>query len=78
MIDLRTHDGRHFRTLTAEQMVGRLWKDAFLTEASPGEYMRAVARRSGELGDRPPRTDTATHFLEDLEALEVVTIDWRS
>ena len=59
---------------TPQQLVGFLWHQSFLTEATPGKYMQSVAARLRALGDAPPRTDSAIHFLTDLAQLGVITI----
>jgi len=68
-----TKDGTVF-TGTAEQVVGYLWKAAFLRKTSPHRYMRAVARRVRLGHGRKVRTDTPTHFLHDLDSVAVIHI----
>jgi len=65
-----------FTSDTAEQMVGLLWKTAFLRETSPGEYMAKVAQRVKVWNGSDVRFDTAGHFLADLEAAGMVRIEY--
>ncbi len=70
---IHTRDDVTF-TGTPEQVVGFLWKTAFLRNTSPPKYMRAVARRVKLASGKRPRTDTAAHFLADLAEAGVITI----
>ena len=72
------HDTRPetFEGSTPEQIVGYLWKTAFLRETSPDEYMVEVARRVAIYNRHDVRTDTAVHFLLDLAAAGLVVINW--
>jgi len=75
---LSDHRPETFRAETAEQFVGLLWKTAFLRETDPGEYMVEVARRVAIYNRCDVRSDTARHFLDDLVAAGLVTIEWGS
>jgi len=72
------HDDRPetFSAKTSEQLVGFLWKTAFMQESGPGEYMVEVARRVKLYNGCHVRTDTARHFLQDLFDAGLVYIDW--
>ena len=78
----RDHTGHreHYTARTSEQLVGMLWKAAFLTESSPGKYMQRVsarvALRETDQQIEPVRSDSARHFLEDLVSRELISIDW--
>jgi len=65
-----------FSSHTPEQMVGMLWKAAFVRNASPDAYMSEVARRVAEYSGETVRHDTATNFLADLSAAGLVSIEW--
>lgn len=64
-----------FVTYTSEQMVGKLWKTAFVKEESPHRYMKAVSKRL-RLYNKKVRYDTADNFLSDLEDAGFVEIEW--
>jgi len=70
------HDGRTYVARTSEQMTMLLWKSAWLQDATPHEYMDAVARRVAVWKGVTVRTDSPRHFLEDIERSGLVTIDW--
>ena len=61
---------------TPEQVVGLLWKQAFIQEATPWEYMGAVAGSVKVYSGADVRTDTARHFLADLAAAHVLEVEW--
>jgi len=73
-LKITTKDGADYSG-TAQQIVCFLWKNAFLEESTVDTYMKAVQDRCVAVGDEPPRSDTAQHFLEDLMALKIITID---
>ena len=77
---VKVHISRSRTTYTAntpEQIVGILWKNAFVQETTPGEYMKAVSRRIVLSNGTHTSTKNATKFLEDLELAGVIRIDWR-
>jgi hypothetical protein len=78
-IKLTTVHDRHpeqFKSETPEQMVGMLWKTAFVKETGPDTYMTEVARRVKMYNSHDVRTDTAQNFLLDMEAAGLVNIEW--
>jgi len=79
-ITLKTLEDRHpetFETETPEQLVGLLWKTAFIRETSPDQYMVEVARRVKVWNGKTVRSDDAKTFLLDLAAAGFVHIDWK-
>lgn len=78
---LRVHvlsRGETYTSDTPEQMVGLLWKSAFVLNTSPGEYMKAVARRVKMYDGTQPRTHNARVFLADLASSGIIDIEWGS
>ena len=77
-VETKSHSGtpETLQSDTAEQMVGYLWKRSFVHEATPDQYMKAVARRVELDSGKKLRTDTAANFLEDLADAGLVDIEW--
>jgi hypothetical protein len=65
-----------FTATTPEQLVGRLWRHAYIREATPWQYMREVSNSVRVQFGHTVRTDTARHFIQDLEAAGLVIVDW--
>lgn len=59
----------------AREVVERMHKSAFLSEASDDDYMRAVAHRVRVMTDCVVSTDSAESFLRSLQFARVVTIE---
>ena len=66
MIEVVTTTGEKFLAETCEQLVGLMWKGAFIEEAGPGEYMEAVAKRVKTQTGRTIRFETANAFILGL------------
>ena len=66
--------GQVFSSMTFEQNVGKLWKSTWLTDSSPGQYMKAAAARAKIQRSAEVRSDTAEHFLRDLETAGLISI----
>lgn len=77
-VNTKSHSGtpETLHTDTAEQMVGYLWKRSFVREATPDEYMKAVAHRVEVDSGKTVRTDTAANFLDDLARTGLIDLDW--
>jgi len=73
MIELTTNTGEKFLAETCEQLVGLMWKAAFIEEAGPGEYMKAVAKRVKTQTNRTIRTDSADAFIIGLNSARIAT-----
>lgn len=71
-------DGSVFTAETPEQLVGLLWKDAFIRESTPDQYMSAVARRVKLWNGHDVRDDDATLFLLDLESAGLIDVGWEA
>lgn len=71
-------NGHEFEAGTPEQLVFDLWKSSWSAadSATAADYMTTVARRVGIADGAECRVDTARHFLEDLEAVGAITVDW--
>lgn len=58
---------------TYEQLVGKMWKAAFITEATPYEYMQAVSKRLAYQGLEIP-TKSALEFISGLQQAGLVSL----
>jgi len=56
-------------------MVGYLWKAAFVQSATPGAYMRAVARRIADTSGETIDTSDCDTFLSDLARIGKLTLE---
>ena len=73
MIEVVTNTGEKFLAETYEQLVGLMWKAAFIEEAGPGEYMEAVAKRVKTQTGRTIRIDSAGAFIIGLHSARIAT-----
>ena len=62
--------------VTPEQLVGLLWKRAFIRSTTPWTYMQDVSGSAMIQVGKRVRYDTAWHFLADLDAAKLITMDW--
>ena len=60
---------------TPQQLVGRLWKHAYIRSATPWRYMREVAASAKVQTGHQVRYDTAEHFLRDLATAGLIALD---
>jgi len=65
-----------FTETTPEQLVGRLWKHAYIRSATPWRYMQEVAVSAKVQTGHRVRHDTAAHFLRDLASAGLIAMDW--
>jgi hypothetical protein len=76
-MSMKDHTGRpeHFQADTFEGLVEVMFKAAFLPSDSIAAYMQGMADRHKLWNGPMVRTDSAEHFLTDLDACRSIKLE---